>query len=256
MNGLSIQLRVIYALIMREIITRYGRHNLGFVWLFAEPMMFATGIMFIWSIFKGSHGSSIPVLPFALVGYSTILLWRNVASRCTDTIQPNRSLLFHRNVLVMDLFIARIGLEIIGATASFITLMMICITVELINAPEDMIEMMFAWILLAWFSAVLGLIVGCFSEMSHLFHRIWHPVAYFMLPISGSLVMASSMNSHLREALLYVPMVDCAEMLREGYFGSIVHSYYDVYYILIVNTIMTLLGLILVRYVEGTVEGE
>ena len=29
----TIQLRVIHALVMREVLTRYGRHNIGFLWL-------------------------------------------------------------------------------------------------------------------------------------------------------------------------------------------------------------------------------
>ena len=34
----KIQRRVVWALTLREILTRYGRHNIGFLWLFAEPM--------------------------------------------------------------------------------------------------------------------------------------------------------------------------------------------------------------------------
>ena len=50
MQSLRIQARVVHALIMREIITRYGRHNIGFAWLFAEPMLFTIGVIGLWSI--------------------------------------------------------------------------------------------------------------------------------------------------------------------------------------------------------------
>ena len=33
------RLQVVWALILREILTRYGRHNIGFLWLFVEPML-------------------------------------------------------------------------------------------------------------------------------------------------------------------------------------------------------------------------
>ena len=36
-NGLRTQLRVTHALILRELLTRYGRHNGGFLWIFLEP---------------------------------------------------------------------------------------------------------------------------------------------------------------------------------------------------------------------------
>ena len=63
-HSFKIQLRVIYALLMREIITRYGRHNFGFMWLFLEPMLFTTGIVILWYNLKGAH-SNISIVPFA-----------------------------------------------------------------------------------------------------------------------------------------------------------------------------------------------
>ena len=38
LQSLKIQQRVLYALLMREIITRFGRKNLGVLWLVGEPM--------------------------------------------------------------------------------------------------------------------------------------------------------------------------------------------------------------------------
>ena len=46
---LRIQGRVIWALTMREVITRFGREGLGAFWLIAEPSMFIVGVMVIFS---------------------------------------------------------------------------------------------------------------------------------------------------------------------------------------------------------------
>ena len=112
----QIQLRVLSALLMREVITRYGRHNIGFMWLFLEPMLFTLGIAGMWSLLKMSHGGQVSIIAFALTGYSSVLVWRNTAGRCSKAIEPNSSLLYHRNVRVLDLFLARAILEIAGAT--------------------------------------------------------------------------------------------------------------------------------------------
>src|SRR2546427_11338670 len=88
-----IQARVIGALLMREIITRYGRHNIGFMWLFVEPMSFTLGIVALWTATKASHGSNLPIVAFAVTGYSSVLLWRNATNRCSKAIEPNLSLL-------------------------------------------------------------------------------------------------------------------------------------------------------------------
>jgi capsular polysaccharide transport system permease protein len=38
-RGLVIQWRVVGALIIREIYTRFGRESLGFAWIVAEPLV-------------------------------------------------------------------------------------------------------------------------------------------------------------------------------------------------------------------------
>lgn len=40
---LGIQRRVVWALVMREMITRFGREGLGVLWIMAEPAMFVGG---------------------------------------------------------------------------------------------------------------------------------------------------------------------------------------------------------------------
>ena len=47
-QSLAIQKRVIGALLIREIITRYGRNNIGFLWLFVEPLLLTLFIVLMW----------------------------------------------------------------------------------------------------------------------------------------------------------------------------------------------------------------
>src|SRR5579872_983342 len=139
-RSLSIQFRVIGALLMREIITRYGRHNIGFLWLFVEPMMFTLGVTALWTFYKGVHGSSLPIVAFAITGYSSVLLWRNMPGRCSMAVQPNVPLLYHRNVRLIDLFITRVLLEMAGATTSFAVLGVLAIAFGWMDWPVDIVD--------------------------------------------------------------------------------------------------------------------
>ena len=110
-QGLRIQLRVLHALMLREMLTRYGRHNIGFLWLFLEPMMFTLAVVALWTA-TGMHKSGgISIVAFGITGYSTIMLWRNMPNRAIGAIEPNASLLTHRPVQMFDVFAARIVLE-------------------------------------------------------------------------------------------------------------------------------------------------
>ena len=255
-QSLAIQTRVIGALVMREIITRYGRHNIGFMWIFVEPMMFTTGVISVWSLLHTHSTRMLPLVPFVVTGYSTVLLWRNTIGRCGNAIEPNRALLHHRNVRVIDLFAARLLLEIAGSSISFITLFGILAAIGFMDAPYDALEMMAGWLLLVWFSMAAGLMIGSLSVISETVERVWHVFAYLFLPVSGAFYMVDWLPTHLQWLALLLPTVNCTELLRAGYFGDFVHPHFQIAYVVILNLGLTFASLAAVKGVSTTVEGE
>jgi capsular polysaccharide transport system permease protein len=253
-RGLRVQGRVIGALIMREIITRYGRHNIAFMWIFIEPMLFTSGVVLVWTVVR-SHATQLPLVPFTITGYASVLLWRNTISRCGNAVEPNRALLHHRNVRVIDLYLARLILEAAGASISFMALTALMMGVGLMAAPDDIFKMIVGWALLAWFAMSMGLVIGSVSTISESFERVWHVFTYLFLPLSGAFFMVDWIPKHLQSWALLIPTVDCVELLRDGYFGAHVHAHFDLPYTLAANTVVTLLGLILVKRLARTVEG-
>jgi capsular polysaccharide transport system permease protein len=253
-ESLRIQLRVIGALLMREIVTRYGRENLGFLWLFVEPMMFTLGVTALWAGAGVHHGMSLPIVAFAVTGYSSVLLWRNCATRCSMAIPPNMGLLFHRNVRVLDLLVTRIILEVAGATMSFLVLSAVWISLGWMEPPSDVLLLLAAWGLLAWFGTSLALIIGGGTAYSDTIERIWHPTAYLLFPLSGAAFMVDWMPSRFQEIVLWIPMVHGVEMLRAGYFGSAIRTHYSAEYLALCCTLLTLAGLVLVKEAGRKVE--
>jgi capsular polysaccharide transport system permease protein len=253
---LAVQVRVTGALVMREVITRYGRHGLGFMWLFLEPMVFTLGITALWSIAKQTHGSNLPITEFAATGYSTVLMWRNATSRCLLAIEPNMALLYHRNVRVFDIFAARLLLEIAGATISLMVITLGFMGIGLMRAPVDLPYMIIAWLLLTWFTIALGLVVGSLSERSENFERIWGPITYLLFPLSGALFMVEWLPARAQKVLLWFPMVHCTEMLRHGYWGNAVRTHEDIPYLMLFSLILLFIGLALTRETGRRVEPE
>jgi ABC-type polysaccharide/polyol phosphate export permease len=249
-RSLQIQRKVIWALVMREVITRYGRNNIGFLWLFVEPMMFTLGITALWT-YTGLHRSSdLPITTFALTGYSTVLLWRNMPSRCVGCIHPNASLMYHRNVRVLDIFFARIFLEAVGATISFVSLATMFIWVGWMAPPENLLLLAAAWLMTAWFGGALALVLGTWSEKSEIVEKLWHPAAYLIFPISGAGFLVEALPRGFQNVVLMLPMTHGTEMMRDGYFGSHFNAMYDFYFFFMCNMCLTLVGLSLERQVS------
>jgi len=256
MRSLVIQNRTLHALMMREVITRFGRDNLGALWLFAEPMVFTLGITALWTAAGMNHGSSLPIVAFAVTGYSSVLLWRNCANRSLGAIEANLPLLFHRNVKVIDVFLTRIVLEIAGATASFAILVTFFTSIGWMVPPVDTLEVVFGWFMLAWFGTALALLIGAATAYSHVVEKLWAPASYLLFPISGAAFMVDWLPPAFQKVVLLLPMVHGVEILREGYFGNVVKSHYDVGYMAMCCLILTLAALYLVRDAGERVESR
>jgi capsular polysaccharide transport system permease protein len=255
-RSLQIQGRVIWALLLREVITRFGRRNIGVLWLALEPMLFTLGVAALWTAAGLHHGSSIPIVAFAITGYSSVLMWRNTVGHCVHAIQANFNLLYHRNVQPVDVFLARILLEVVGASASFIVLSLLFVSLGFMAAPVDPLMVAAGWLMLGWFGAALGLLVGAATSFSELVKRLWTPTAYLLFPLSGAAFMVDWLPPASREFILLLPMVHGVEMLREGYFGNVVPVYHDAAYMAGINLVLTFLGLLLVRLASRHVEAE
>ena len=252
----AIQRRVIGALLMREILTRFGRHNIGFLWLFVEPMMFTLGVTALWTLSGASHGSNLPIVAFALTGYSSVLLWRNMPARCIGSITPNLALMYHRHVKVVDIFASRLLLETGGATISFVVLALLFTALGLVKPPEDVSKVVFAWFMTAWFGLSLAILMGALSEKSEIIEKLWHPASYLLFPLSGAAFMVDALPSTAQEFVLLLPMVHGVELLREGYFGSTFKAHYSMPYMALWCAGLTILGLAKTREISRTVTPE
>ena len=256
LQAAKVQVRVIKALILREMITRFGRHNIGFLWMFVEPMMFSIGITILWTYIGGHAKGTIPVAGFALTGYSAIVAWRNSVSRTSSSIKANKALLYHRVVTIFDIAISRALLEWAAVTVSFVTLTIVFTELGLMNLPVDPLQAVIAWVLLGWFVIAAGLIAVYLDERSEIFERVWHVAMYLTLPFTGAFTMVSWLPEAAQTILLYSPMVNAVEMLREGYFGSGINAKYSISYLLTCNLVLTGTALLLLQRVKKIITAD
>jgi len=240
---------------LREMITMYGRHGLGFLWIFAMPMILTGGITFAWGLRGVSEGGAdIPIAAFALTGYSVLIVFRNMPGTAAAAVKMNVPLLYHRNVRVIDLFLARILLQIGAITLSLVVLTCVFVWFGLMDPPRDILTAMAGWLTASFFGLSLGFFIGSFATKHHWIDHVWHPFSYIVGGIAGAAILMEMVPPRLREMLLYFPMVHGAECLRDGYFGDKFIPYYDLRYELLVSLVLLFLGLMQVRTIREYTE--
>lgn len=253
--SLAIQRRVIWALFLREVITRFGRDNIGFLWLFLEPIFFTLTITILWTVMGGVRGG-IPIAGFALSGYGVLLFYRTTFIKLASSASSNKALLYHRNVRVIDMVLSRGLLEFAASTSALVLLTLLFSSLGLMDLPVDPLKAVTGWMLAAWFIIGLGMITAYIGEASELFHRVAGIFTFITLPLTGAFTMVRWLPKSVQEILLWSPLVNCVEMLREGYFGMGIGAIYSVQYVLLVNSLTMFVGLILIRKIRSVLVDE
>jgi len=241
------QSRVVGALLIREIYTRFGREGLGFAWIVGEPLIFAVPVLLTWSAVRGSSEHGVPMMSFLWTGYLPLLMFRHVGGRMLMFVRVNAGLLYHRQVTIFDIFLARCLLEVVSSLTAVLVSGVLFYSLGMMDLPRDLPMFYLGYLYMIWWCAVIGLIVGAFSERTDWAEKIWQPYSYLYIFFGGVFFMAAWLPESLRGWALLQPSVQAYELIRAGMFGSAVRTYGDPAYETTALAVLTLIGLLLMR---------
>lgn len=237
--------RILGALMMRELITRYGRRGLGFLWLIGEPMIFCLGVLALWSLIRPDYEHGVRLGPFIMTGYMCLLLMRHQITLSMGALEANSGLLYHRGVAVLHIYAARLLLEFLGTTAAFAVVYATLSLIGQAQTPVDWPLLYGGWLLMALIGSGLALIFSGLALRSDLMERITPLFTYLLIPLSGVFFMAAWAPPVYRDILLLVPIPHAVEMVRAGVFGPFVETHYNPLYALAWGVGLNAAGLLL-----------
>lgn len=254
--ALSRHSRVIGALMMRELITRFGRRGLGFLWLVGEPLLFCLGVLGLWALIRPEYEHGVRLGPMVMTGYMALLLLRHQIGWSLGALSANQGLLMHRDVAVLHLYLARNLLELLGATAAFAVVYLILAALGQVGAPADWALLYAGWFLLAAMGFGLALIFAGLAQRFSVMERIVPLLTYALIPLSGVFFMVAWLPPAAREAILLIPLPHAVEMLRAGVFGEFTATFWDPFYAGAWAGALVLLGLALTAGARERLETE
>lgn len=248
--------RTILSLVMREIITRFGREGLGFAWLVAEPLAFCFGVMLLWSFTKPAYEHGIRLAPFVMTAYMSLILMRHLIGYLAGALQGNMGLLYHRQIGPLHIFSARVLLELAGATMAYAIVYVSLLAIGQVSLPSDYLLLYFGWFLLAFISTGFALILTGLAMRFDVMERLIGLIGYLMIPLSGVFTMVAWLPEGFRQFLLLLPFVHPVEMMRSAVFGEFVKTYYDIPYALAFGLVFNVTGLLLVSSARHLIETD
>lgn len=248
--------RIVVALMMRELITRYGRKGLGFAWVIGEPLLFCLGVLVLWSVARPAYEHGIRMGPFVMTGYMCLLLLRHQITLSLSALQANVGLLHHRGIAVLHLYIARNILEFLGTTAAFVFVYGVLMALGQVGWPADLLLLYGGWFLLAFMSAGLAMIFAALAIRYDVMERIVPLFTYILIPMSGVFFMAAWVPAAYRDAYLLIPLPHPIEMVRAGVFGEFVETHFNPIYALGWAALFNVTGLLLLGGARERIDAE
>ena len=224
--GFRLQGRVIHALLLRELTTRFGRDQIGFLWVFFEPMLLALAIGALKHLIDHGAHYGVPPFIFGVIGYAPFFAFRSMINQASSALNSNMTLLYHRQIKLLDIMLARGLLQ--AAVVSVVLLVVIGGAIWLIDmVPHSTPLLVGGLLLMLLFSHGIAMLVAAGSAAFDLTDRIVQPMTYLALPFSGAFMAMHSLPPSWREFMLWNPQVHFHEMMRDGMFGDLIPPYYD-----------------------------
>lgn len=215
-----INIRVIVALMMREMTTRYGRSAGGYIWALLEPMgMIAIlSIVFSYVVRSPSLGDSFPL--FYATGFLPFLFYSELAAFASSAVSMNRPLLNYPRVTPIDAILARYLLQFITLSVASILIIGGIIYVEDIHTIYDFRSILTA----IGLASLLGLGVGAVNTVIFAYiptyQNVWSIINRPMFLISGIFFVIEDMPEAVRNVLWYNPVIHLTGLMRRGFYPT------------------------------------
>ena len=238
--------RVILALMLREMSTRYGRSPGGYLWAFLEPI----GVIFIMTVGFSLLVRTPPLgssfILFFATGMLPFTLYQNVAQAVGSSIGFSKSLLRYPVVTWMDAMIARFTLNTL--TSFLVTYILIA---GILKVTETRVIIDFPPILLALtIAAFLGLGLGAMNcalnGMIVPWPLIWSLITRPLFLASGILIMYEDLPEAAQNIIWYIPHIHIAGIMRSGFYPTYTPDYVSVTYVVAFCLVTLCFGLMLI----------
>jgi capsular polysaccharide transport system permease protein len=240
---LSIQFRIIGALVLRETRATFGTSQIGYLWAIITP---TAGTALLVTIFTavGRHppyGSSFAL--FFGTGMFLLGFFNKLSNSLMTALDANRALLVYPLVSPMDIFYGRAIL--IGAT--YILIMGVyfsgLIALGLANSPAHPLDVIAAFVV----TLTLGFGIGVFNAVIFSIFESWKQVEKVLtrplIFVSGVLYIPSAMPPNIIDYLKWNPVLHLIEWFRVGYYDSYQSFVLDRTYVVFVAASFVLIGL-------------
>ncbi|MBT1445342.1 ABC transporter permease [Shewanella sp. JM162201] len=211
---------VIFALIIRELKTRFGANRLGYFWALAEPMAQAGILVLMFSLIGRSSLAGVPVAMFMLVAILPFKLFSKILPQLSAAIEANKGLLGYRQVTAADPIISRLIIEVITFFIVYVLLMGIMAWIGFSVLPDDLLQLLAVSGLTLVMATGMGLMLCAATTWWKDTGKIVSMIMQPMFIVSGIMFSATMIPQQYWFLFVWNPLFHVTELSRDAYFSA------------------------------------
>ncbi|WGL16384.1 ABC transporter permease [Microbulbifer bruguierae] len=246
-NPWQIQRDVMFALLIREMKTRFGKWRLGYAWVLLEPAMHILVLAAVFSFRGREFYPGIPTALFMLGGIAPFLFFSHCFGKGLTAVQSNRGLFNYRQLRPFDAVVTRVLLEFVIYIGSFAVLLGGFAWFGISTTFNSFLLLVVINLLFLAFCLGLSLtlcVVGeKYPEAAKFAPMIQRPM-YFL---SGIFFSLEQIPEEYHAYLVWNPVLHMVELTREGLFTSYHGLFGDVKYLAMISISSLAFGLLVYR---------
>ena len=246
-NPLVFQVRVIKALVLRDIAARHGDRRLGPLLSLIMPLM-GIGLMMVVFNLRGKLApDSMNFGVFMATGYPLWIAFRGIYNGVMNSASRNDPLLMFPQITQLDLIIAKVIHEVALETLVFVA---ICVGVMIFfqaPAPENPMGVMFCFWGCAWIGASLGLVLCALQRALPIAVMVINSFMRLGVWISGVMFTLNRLPDWVWPYLRWNPMLHLIEGARHSWQSNFVAPIFSPAYVILIGFLMTTAGFVFER---------
>jgi capsular polysaccharide transport system permease protein len=244
----QIQRDVIYALLLRELTSRFGKSRGGFLWVLVEPIAHLVLPILIFGFLRNRMVPGVEYPVFLVYGFLPFLLFKAVCLQIVDGVNAAQGLLSYRQVLLMDVFVSKAMAHCVIQAIVFVIVLTGLGMLGFQVLPGRPVELAGVLLLTAMLAFGLGVVFAALASLVPDTRPVIHVMFLPLYFVSGILFPVTRFPDEWVRWMAINPVLHVVELSRTmAVTGYVPMKYMSLAYPLALALVTVLLGLMMYR---------
>lgn len=237
--------RAIFALMLREMASTYGRSPGGYLWAIGDPV---AGVILLTLAFSLAFeapplGGNFPL--FYATGFLPFMAYSELTMKIGQTIRYSRPLLTYPTVTFVDAILSRLFLNLLTELVIFMIVIGGIVLLYGLRLDIDPMRLLHALAMLTVLVLGLGTFNCYMFGAFPLWERVWSILNRPMFFLSGVFFVVDSLPRGFRDLIMLNPLAHVIAEVRAGLYPTYDARYISPLYVYAIGLVFLCLGMLL-----------